>query len=148
MCLLNVVKLLLRPWDLDHAGGHAEQDEVSLYVQASDILHPACSVLKLQQMNSVHGHLKPVRLHQDLQLKLSALHKGKASIPLLRTPAAPKLCVPYDGVLMETRVEMENYVMPPHKIYMEPVSSWYWLTHYSHHEAGHYPCMQRKIVRQ
>ncbi len=68
MCLLNVVKLLLRPWDLDHAGGHAEQDEVSLYVQASDILHPACSVLKLQQMNSVHGHLKPVRLHQDLQL--------------------------------------------------------------------------------
>ncbi len=109
-----------------------------------------------------------------LYLKLSALHKGKASIPLLRTPAAPKLCVPYNGVLMETRVEMENYVMPPHKIYMEPekrevtvcfghaevmlhlvvvvfllpVSSWYWLTHYSHHEAGHYPCMQRKIVRQ
>ncbi len=68
MCLLNIVKLLLRPWDLDHAGGHAEQDEVSLYVQASDILHPACSVLKLQQMNAVHGHLKPVCLHQDLQL--------------------------------------------------------------------------------
>lgn len=114
MCLLNIVKLLLRPWDLDHAGGHAEQDEVSLYVQASDVLHPACSVLKLQQMNAVHGHLKPVCLHQDLQLKLSALHKGKSSVPLLRTPAAPKLCVPYDAVLIETRVEMENHVMPPH----------------------------------
>lgn len=58
----------MAPCVSDHAGGCTEQSKVSLYVQTSDILHPACSVLKLQQMNPVHSHLKPVRLHQDLQL--------------------------------------------------------------------------------
>lgn len=53
---------------LDHAGSCAEQSHVSYYAQTSDVLHPACPVLKLQQVNTVHSHLKPVRLHQDLQL--------------------------------------------------------------------------------
>lgn len=80
MCFLYIVKLLLRPWDLEHAGGRAEQSEVSLYVQVSDVLQSACSVIKLQQMNAVHSHLKPILLHQDLQLHTQTHYKNSTEI--------------------------------------------------------------------